>query len=92
MYTCYLNKSSEKMDEISQVFEAKYVNKVNEIGNFSYRKSRYLIKNGFLYTAEQEEFVLMDKRRIYMNKKEKELFNKRITVDHSGKVLKNEMR
>lgn len=91
-FTYYLNETSEQIAGISHIFEAEYIRKPNKQDHYYSGKASYFIKNGFLYVIDQSEAVLMDKERVYMKLQEIELFNRRILIDQSGKVLKNEMR
>ena len=90
--TYYINETGEQIDGISKLFDEIYVQKPHEIGDFYYRKGRYFIKNGLLYVIENNELVLMDERRVDMKHEKKELFGQQITIDRSGKVLKNSIR
>lgn len=91
-YTYYIVDTGEQINTISQVFEAEYLKKPDDNAiNYS-RKSSYFIKNGFLYVLDQNKPILIDKERIRIDAQEKEIFNKKIVIDKSGKVLKNDMR
>ena len=90
IYTLYFGDTEKKIEGISKFFEASYIPRPDEFFYSTHGQVHYCVKDGYLYSIENQELLLMDEKRVrFKNGDQKSYPFGRFTFDRTGKVLES---